>query len=121
MQSFALHLSRTIRRAVWLVTTTVLLAVHASHVSAIAAQVPGDLDLSFAGGAGTITSLTIGGGTHDRLTAMAMQPDGKMLLAGYCDGLNSQQHRLGQDPALGWQRCAGFQPSLSTQKSYNIR
>lgn len=91
------------RRAAWLTTTTVLLATHASHVNAIPAQIPGDLDLSFAGGAGSITSLAIGGGAHDHLTAMAVQPDGKIVLAGYCDGLNSQDFcvaRINSDGTL---------------------
>ena len=90
MSSLANQLRRTIRRALWLTTTAVVLATHASHVNAIAAQIPGDLDLSFASGAGAIPSLVIGAGAHDHLTAMALQPDGKMVLAGYCDGPTSQ-------------------------------
>jgi uncharacterized delta-60 repeat protein len=81
----------------------VVAALWSVCAQAIAAQVPGDLDLSFAGGAGAIASLVIGPGTHDHLTAMAMQPDGKMVLAGYCDGPTSQDFcvaRLNADGTL---------------------
>lgn len=103
MQSLVHHLHRTIRRAVWLAATSVLLAMHVGHVNAIPTQVPGDFDTSFAGGQGAIPSLIIGGGGIDYLTAMALQPDGKMVLAGYCDGLNSQDFcaaRINADGSL---------------------
>ena len=90
MPSLAHQLRRTLRRALWLAATSVLLATHASHVNAIPTQIPGDFDTSFAGGQGAISSLIISGNGIDYLTAMALQPDGKMVLAGYCDGLNSQ-------------------------------
>ena len=90
MHSLAQHLSQTLRRALWLCTTMMLVVTHACHVHAVAAQVPGDLDLSFAGGAGAIASLPIGSGGHDNLTAMALQADGKIVLAGYCSGPTSQ-------------------------------
>ena len=101
MHLLTYYLGRAIRRALWLTTTTLLLAAHASQVNAIAAQVPGDLDLSFAGGAGAIASLVIGSGAHDHLTAMAMQPDGKMVLAGYCDGPTSQDFCMARINADG--------------------
>ncbi len=90
MHSIVHHINRAIGRALWLITACVLLATHASQVTAIPAQIPGDLDQSFAGGAGAIASLVIGAGAHDHLTAMALQPDGKLVLAGYCDGPTSQ-------------------------------
>lgn len=90
MHSIVHHLNRALRRAWWLATTTVLLATHASQASAIPAQTPGDLDLSFAGGSGAISSLVIGLGTNQHLMAMALQPDGKLVVAGYCDGPTSQ-------------------------------
>ena len=90
MHSIVHHLNRALRRAWRLITTTVLLATHASQASAIPAQTPGDLDLSFAGGSGVIASLVIGSGTNQHLTAMALQPDGKLVVAGYCDGPTSQ-------------------------------
>lgn len=89
-KAFMHSLVQRLHRAVRITATTVLLLTPASHVHAIPSQIPGDLDLSFAGGAGAIANLVIGAGAHDHLTAMAMQPDGKMVLAGYCDGPTSQ-------------------------------
>jgi len=71
-------------------STTLVVAFWAAGSHAIPAQVPGDLDLTFAGGAGAIASLVVGPGTHDHLTGMALQADGKTVLAGYCDGPTSQ-------------------------------
>ncbi|MEQ1594009.1 MAG: delta-60 repeat domain-containing protein [Casimicrobium sp.] len=70
--------------------TNIVVAFWAAGTHAIPAQIPGDLDLTFGGGAGTIASLVVGPGTQDHLTAMAFQPDGKIVLAGYCDGPTSQ-------------------------------
>ena len=86
MLSLAHRLGITTRRAFWLATTSALLATHAINANAIPTQIPGDLDLSFAGGTGVIASLAVGGGSVDHLTSMALQPDGKLVLAGYCNG-----------------------------------
>ena len=90
MHALAQHIRRTLRRALWLTTTTILLAIQSGHVNAIPAQVPGDFDISVAGGQGAIPALAVTANGVDYLTAMALQPDGKIVLAGYCDGLNSQ-------------------------------
>ena len=90
MPSLTHPLNQTLRRALYLTAAAVLLATHASQVNAIATQVPGNLDLSFADGAGAIASLVVGSGGHSHLTAIAIQPDGKMVLAGYCGGPTSQ-------------------------------
>ena len=90
MHALAQHIRRTLRRALWLTTTTILLATQSGHVNAIPAQIPGDFDISFAGGQGAIPTLAITVNGIDYLTAMALQPDGKIVLAGYCDGPNSQ-------------------------------
>jgi hypothetical protein len=90
MHSLVDPLKHTMGRALWLATSTVLLATHATHFNAIATEIPGDLDISFAGGHGASPSLTVSIGGINYLTAMALQFDGKMVLAGYCDGLNSE-------------------------------
>jgi len=61
-----------------------LLALFFSHAAtAIPLQTPGNFDPLFAGGLGKIASLsfTIG---NDRAYAVALQPDGKIVLAGEC-------------------------------------
>jgi uncharacterized delta-60 repeat protein len=50
----------------------------------ISAQIPGDFDSSFALGNGKIPNLSIGNG-NDRALAVALQPDGKMVMAGDCN------------------------------------
>ena len=90
MHSIVHHLNHAIRRTWWFATAAMLLATYASHVNAIPAQTPGDLDLSFGAGSGVIASLVIGSGTNQHLTAMALQPDRKLVVAGYCDGPTSQ-------------------------------
>lgn len=72
-------------------------------VSAAQAQdpIPGSLDLSFGGGTGKIANLAIGMVGYG--TAVALQPDGKIVVAGGCsDGIGSNfcAARVNADGAL---------------------
>jgi uncharacterized delta-60 repeat protein len=73
-------------------TTAALLSClsNSGNVQAIPAQIPGDLDMSFASGTGVISNFTVSPFGSSQATAMALQSDGKIVLAGYCDGPNSQ-------------------------------
>jgi uncharacterized delta-60 repeat protein len=53
-------------------------------VAAVSIARPGDLDKSF--GSGTGTSLTSFGASQDRVSSMAIQRDGKIVIAGTCGG-----------------------------------
>ncbi len=67
-----------------------LIAVFLSNVAAaIPLQVPGNFDLLFAGGLGKIANLAITN-SNDHANAVAVQPDGKIVMAGSCNngGLN---------------------------------
>lgn len=48
------------------------------------AQVPGSYDTTFGATNGYISALAIGSNDDDRATAIALQPDGKIILAGVC-------------------------------------
>lgn len=81
-----------------------LLALVFSHaVTAIPLQTPGNFDPLFAGGLGKIASLsfTIG---NDRAYAVALQPDGKIVLAGECPAVGGGSDfclaRLNSDGSL---------------------
>lgn len=80
-----------------LVAWTSLLAL-----SAAMAQIPGTLDTSFGAGTGKVV-LPIGP-TLDQANASAIQPDGKIVLAGSCRDINSVQvfcaARLNSDGTL---------------------
>ena len=63
---------------------SMLLALFFSYaVAAIPLQTPGNFDPLFAGGLGKIANLPIGAG-NDRANAVALQPDGKIVMAGAC-------------------------------------
>ncbi|MGL4229724.1 MAG: hypothetical protein ACRCWJ_00020 [Casimicrobium sp.] len=52
-------------------------------MTAAHAQVPGSLDLSFGGSSGKVTNLAIGAG-DDNASSLAIQSDGKLVIAGSC-------------------------------------
>ena len=58
-------------------------AVLSQAVAAIPLQTPGNFDPLFAGGPGKIANLPIGAG-NDQANAVALQPDGKIVMAGAC-------------------------------------
>ena len=68
------------RRIFSLIST--VLAVGALLAAAPTSAAPGDLDLTF--GAGTGKVMTAIGTGHDHGRAIALQPDGKIVVAGYC-------------------------------------
>ena len=53
-------------------------------VAAIPLQTPGNFDPLFAGGLGKIASLSISAGNDHAYAAVALQPDGKIVMAGAC-------------------------------------
>ena len=59
------------------------LSLLGSPLAHAADPVPGSLDTTFAAGNGKIGNLAIGTG-NDNANAVAVQPDGKIVLAGYC-------------------------------------
>jgi len=69
------------------VATSLLLALCAALACTVQAQTPGSLDTTpfpgFASGAGKIANLAIGSGA-DHVRAVAVQPDGRIVLAGDC-------------------------------------
>src|SRR5574341_848829 len=67
-----------IRRAILsLLTATFLIALVLPHPLLAA---PGDLDLSF--GSGGLVSTDFGGGSNDSAAALALQPDGRIVVGG---------------------------------------
>ncbi len=82
MKISSLAVSRVTRRllsAVVLATSTLtLLCFHAN------AQVPGSFDTTFGSTNGYISALAIGTNDDDRANAIALQPDGKIVIAGTC-------------------------------------
>ncbi len=64
-------------------TRLTVLAAGAVFMASAVAQTPGSLDLSFAAPVGRIASLDVGP-SSDSATAVALQADGKILLAGNC-------------------------------------
>ena len=72
-----------IRAVLSFICTAVLVLVSAS---ASHAQIAGSLDTTFGATNGYVPALAIGGNGDDRAYAMALQSDGKIVLAGKCAG-----------------------------------
>jgi uncharacterized delta-60 repeat protein len=67
----------------WL-TTLGVVALAVSPLSSLVAQVPGSFDTTFGATNGYISALAIGTNDSDQANAIALQPDGKIILAGTC-------------------------------------
>ncbi len=85
------------RRIFSLIST--VLAVGALLAAAPTSAAPGDLDLTF--GAGTGKVMTAIGTGHDHGQAIALQPDGKIVVAGFCRGASNDDFCLARYQANG--------------------
>jgi uncharacterized delta-60 repeat protein len=68
----------------WLATFGVVALAMVSPFSPIFAQTPGSFDTTFGATNGYISALAIGTNDNDQANAIALQPDGKIILAGTC-------------------------------------
>jgi uncharacterized delta-60 repeat protein len=76
----SVFVQQSIRRGV----LTPILAAMCTLFSVVHAQIPGSFDTNFAAPDGKILSLPIGPSNSENAKALALQPDGKILMAGEC-------------------------------------